>query len=533
MYAGEIVETAPPTQIHRAPQHPYTQGLMQSFPPLTGPIVRLTGIPGSPPDLGDPPAGCRFHPRCLHCRPENADALPAADDVRPRLREVAPGAPRRLSPRGGAVTRPSCALEVAASTKHFPVGGASAARSRCTRSTTSLRAAAGHDHRARRRERQRQEHGRAPARAAVRADRAARHLRGRGRRAHAQPARAPRYRSQVQMIFQDPFGSLNPVKTVRHHLERPLRIHRIVPRDEIDERVHELLDTVGLVPPAEFAAKYPHELSGGQRQRVAIARALAVEPTCVAGRRADLDARRLDPHRDPEPDARAEGASASSRSSTSRTTSRAPATSPTRSSSCMRARSSSRARPSRCSRARCTRTRDCCSPLSPIPARDERERDRGAQGPRRGGGRPARRLPLRRPLSARDRRLLAGHARSSSRRARARARAATSPPRPRSVRTRTPCRASHQPFPPDFIWGAATAVVPDRGRGERGRPRRERLGPLLRDARQGAQRRHRRGRVRLLPPLPRRHRADARARPRRVPLLDRLAARAAGGPRAR
>jgi len=90
-----------------------------------------------------------------------------------------------------------------------------------------------------------------------------------------------RYRSQVQLIFQDPFASLNPVKTVRHHIERPLRLHHIVPASEIEERVHELLRTVGLNPPAQIAAKYPHELSGGQRQRVAIARALAVEPKIV------------------------------------------------------------------------------------------------------------------------------------------------------------------------------------------------------------------------------------------------------------
>jgi peptide/nickel transport system ATP-binding protein len=89
------------------------------------------------------------------------------------------------------------------------------------------------------------------------------------------------YRSEVQMIFQDPFASLNPVKKVRHHIERPLRIHRLVRRGEVDARVRELLRTVGLVPPDEIAEKYPHQLSGGQRQRVSIARALAVNPTVV------------------------------------------------------------------------------------------------------------------------------------------------------------------------------------------------------------------------------------------------------------
>jgi peptide/nickel transport system ATP-binding protein len=87
-----------------------------------------------------------------------------------------------------------------------------------------------------------------------------------------------RYRSQVQMIFQDPFGSLNPVKTIHHHLARPLRIHKRGTASGIDEQVNELLRTVGLVPPEKFTAKYPHELSGGQRQRVAIARTLAVVP---------------------------------------------------------------------------------------------------------------------------------------------------------------------------------------------------------------------------------------------------------------
>src|SRR3954453_7847609 len=60
---------------------------------------------------------------------------------------------------------------------------------------------------------------------------------------------ARRYRSQVQMIFQDPFGSLNPAKTIRHHIARPLEIHGIVPPNGVDDRVHELLRTVGLTPP--------------------------------------------------------------------------------------------------------------------------------------------------------------------------------------------------------------------------------------------------------------------------------------------
>jgi peptide/nickel transport system ATP-binding protein len=83
------------------------------------------------------------------------------------------------------------------------------------------------------------------------------------------------------MIFQDPFGSLNPAKTVLHHIERPLRIHEIVPSDQIEERAHDQLRTVGLVPPEHIAKKYPHQLSGGQRQRVAIARTLAVEPVVL------------------------------------------------------------------------------------------------------------------------------------------------------------------------------------------------------------------------------------------------------------
>ena len=91
MYAGEVVESAPAETLATGAQHPYTQGLLQSFPPLTGPLERLTGIPGSPPDLRNPPSGCRFHPRCPHCTTDTPDLYVAQTTVRPVLREVAPG----------------------------------------------------------------------------------------------------------------------------------------------------------------------------------------------------------------------------------------------------------------------------------------------------------------------------------------------------------------------------------------------------------------------------------------------------------
>jgi peptide/nickel transport system ATP-binding protein len=90
------------------------------------------------------------------------------------------------------------------------------------------------------------------------------------------------YRRQVQMIFQDPFSSLNPVHTIEHHLARPLSIHHLAAgRDEMHERILELLTTVGLIPAEEISQRFPHQLSGGQRQRVAIARALAVNPELI------------------------------------------------------------------------------------------------------------------------------------------------------------------------------------------------------------------------------------------------------------
>lgn len=87
------------------------------------------------------------------------------------------------------------------------------------------------------------------------------------------------YRRHVQLIFQDPFSSLNPVHTVRYHLSRPLRIHgHAHNRAEETSQILSLLERVSLTPTDQFIDKFPYELSGGQRQRIAIARALAARP---------------------------------------------------------------------------------------------------------------------------------------------------------------------------------------------------------------------------------------------------------------
>jgi len=91
MYAGELVEMAKSEQLFRDPKHPYTVGLMSSFPPLEGPRRVMHGIPGAPPNLSNPPPGCRFYPRCRYHDPSKPALFHRQMEVKPRLSEVGPG----------------------------------------------------------------------------------------------------------------------------------------------------------------------------------------------------------------------------------------------------------------------------------------------------------------------------------------------------------------------------------------------------------------------------------------------------------
>jgi peptide/nickel transport system ATP-binding protein len=92
-----------------------------------------------------------------------------------------------------------------------------------------------------------------------------------------------KYAAQVQMIFQDPFASLNPVHTVRYHLTRSLKIHHNAGKNaqDLENALSDLLTRVSMTPPERYLDKFPHELSGGQRQRIAIARALGADPEAL------------------------------------------------------------------------------------------------------------------------------------------------------------------------------------------------------------------------------------------------------------
>ncbi|MEV5686696.1 MULTISPECIES: ABC transporter ATP-binding protein [unclassified Streptomyces] len=286
MYGGTVVEDGPTAEVLTRPRHPYTAGLLAAVPRLSSPSgTRLTGIPGTPPDLTLLGDGCAFAERCTlveeRCRTGTPPLTPVADGVR----AACPPAAGRTGPLPvpappGRIDRPApgpVVLEAHELRKTYKGRGARG-RAFTALDGVSLTLAAGetlgivgesgsgkstlarvlaHAHR--------------PDGGTVRL-RGADVTRPSRRELHA-------VRRQVQMVFQDPYASLNPRMTVGEIVAEPLIAFGLGGREEREERVAELLRRAGLDP--AVADRHPRSFSGGQRQRIGIARALAPEPSVL------------------------------------------------------------------------------------------------------------------------------------------------------------------------------------------------------------------------------------------------------------
>ncbi|MDE3130155.1 MAG: ABC transporter ATP-binding protein, partial [Acidobacteriota bacterium] len=292
MYAGQVVESAPTADIRRGGTHPYTRGLLGSFPRLRGPRVKLTGIPGTPPDLRGALSGCPFHPRCAFAQDAcltidmSLAAVPGSGDGHVTACPfVAPGQP--LPPAAIALERATGLEDQGAAGGELVLAGTDLRKDYGGgRRHEVVHAVSGVSLELRR--------GRVVAlvgESGSGKSTIAKLLAGQERRTggailldgrELDPSARHefrRYKSEVQMVFQDPFASLNPLHRVRYHLQRALSVHSVrTGRQPTVAEVDRLLDQVKLNPVEKFRDAYPHELSGGQRQRVSIARALAAEP---------------------------------------------------------------------------------------------------------------------------------------------------------------------------------------------------------------------------------------------------------------
>jgi peptide/nickel transport system ATP-binding protein len=291
MYAGRVAESGDAHDVLHRPRHAYTWCLLASLPGQDQGGTRLPSIPGQPPSALDPVPGCPFHPRCPLasdvCRVESPvlvapeggrhfSACHHRDRLGSRPRPVAVGAEGSV-PRQDGEESP-LVVEVQGLVKYYSVGAGPFAGRRSRR----VQAVDGVSFALARGETLALvgESGSGKTTVARCVLRLVEPTSGRVRFngedvTDARPGRVRALRRQMQIVFQDAYGSLDPRMTVKAALEEPFRIHKAYD----DGRVLDLLEAVGLS--AEHGARYPHELSSGQRQRVGIARAVALDPQLV------------------------------------------------------------------------------------------------------------------------------------------------------------------------------------------------------------------------------------------------------------
>jgi peptide/nickel transport system ATP-binding protein len=300
MYAARMAEQGAAADVFERPLHPYTAGLLRSVPRLDRPRgSKLETIDGLPPNLLDPPPGCRFAPRCAARQDACLAAPPPLVAVEPHRYSAClrAGDLARLGPSGiglqGADTRPpqpksldrsQPLLRVDGLCTYFEVG---AGLQMLRREKFRVRAVDDVSFEIYRGETLGLvgESGcgkTTVGRTLLRLEQA---TGGEVRFENADVTRVTGqrlkdYRRKIQVIFQDPYSSLNPRMTIGEIIAEPMRVYRLVPDARAArEKVAELLTQVGLFD--YMAERYPHELSGGQRQRVGIARALAMQPSFI------------------------------------------------------------------------------------------------------------------------------------------------------------------------------------------------------------------------------------------------------------
>jgi oligopeptide/dipeptide ABC transporter ATP-binding protein len=278
LYAGRVVELGPTLDLFRAAAHPYTQRLIAAIPHLTG-GKELIGIGGRAPSPGRRPAGCMFAPRCTFAQERCTVALPdlrpiavghvvrcvRAEEVRSHvlgrsrdgaheehapvqepilsLTAVSAGYRRRMVVH-------DVTLQVAPRECLALVGESGSGKTTLARSVAGL-------------------HSDRIGEITLNGKALAKSARDRPRE----------QRRTIQYVFQNPYGSLNPRRTIGHIIRQPLELFGHASGAEIDRKVGEMLDRVSLS--ASYADRYPEQLSGGERQRVAIARALVCEPSVL------------------------------------------------------------------------------------------------------------------------------------------------------------------------------------------------------------------------------------------------------------